>query len=168
MKKQISVTIFFLVVLMPFLAFGQLKKDTKTPAFVDVISKPAETYLLNFTDPSKFQMNHTLSMSFGMAGGAQMLQNSYLNTMLFNLSDNVTLRTDLGIMSTPYHTFGENSSVNDKQFFGRAELQYKLSKNSSLLLRFESLPYGMYNNGLYDRRLYSPLSRPYFGNDLNR
>jgi len=165
MKKNLSSLIFFTVAMVPVLAFGQLKKDTKAPVLADVISKPAESFLLNLSDPSKFQMNHTLSMSFGMSGGSQILQNSYLNTMLFNLSENLTLRTDLGILSTPYHTFGENSSLNDPQFFGGAELQYQMTKNSSLLLRFESLPYNMYGSGYYDRMMYSPLSRPYFFDD---
>lgn len=146
--------------LVPFLAFAQLKKDTKMPDITNVIAKPTESFLLNFSDPSKFQMNHTMSMSFGMGGGNQMLQNSYLNTMLFKLSDDITLTTDIGIMSTPYHTFGESSSLNDPQFFGGAELNYQVSENAFIQLRFESLPYNSYyNNGFYNNYR-SPFYRP--------
>ena len=64
---------------------------------------------------------------------------------------------------------GENSTLNDPRFFGGAELEYRLSKNSTLLLRFESLPYNGYSNGYYNRNLYSPLNRPYFFDDnINR
>lgn len=167
MKRQLIQLAFFIMLVIPFLAFGQLKKDSKTPAFVDVLSKPADAYLLNLSDPSKFQMNHTFSMSFGMSGHSQMLQNSYINTMHFLLSDDLTLRTDLGIMSTPYHTFGENSSLNDPQFFGGAELEYRFSKNSSLQLRFESLPYSYYYNNYYNSMYYNSFNRPYFF-DINR
>jgi hypothetical protein len=101
-----------------------------------------------------------------MGGGAQMLQNSYLNTMLFNLSENLTLRTDLGILQTPYHTFGESSSLNDPHFFGGAALEYRISKNAFLQLNFESLPYGTYNNSYYyNRMFYSPLNRSYYFDD---
>ena len=159
MQSKLSL-IFVIVLLVPFLAFAQLKKDTKIPDITNVIAKPVDNFLLSFSDPSKFQMNHTLSMSFGMAGGNQMLQNSYLNTMLFNLSDKLTLTTDIGILSTPYHTFGENSSFNNPRFFGGAELNYQVSENSFIQLRFESLPYNSYYNNGYYNSYRSPFYRP--------
>ena len=159
-SKLSSISIAFL--LIPLLAFGQLKKNTKLPEFTDVLAKPASSFLLNFSDPSKFQMNHSFSMSFGMAGNNNMLQNSYLNTMLFNLSDKITLKTDIGIMSTPYHTFGEKSSLNSPRFFGGAELNYQVSENSYIQLRFDSLPYSSYYNNSYNNynRYNSPFYRP--------
>jgi hypothetical protein len=160
MKRILSIN-FIALLLIPFLAFAQLKKDTKLPDISDIIAKPASNFLFDFSDPSKFQMNHTLSMSFGMAGNSQLLQNSYLNTMLFSLSDNLTLRTDIGILSTPYHTFGKNSSLNDPQFFGGAELNYQISENSFIQLRFDSLPYSSYYNNYYNN-YYSPFYRPSF------
>ena len=156
-RKLMLIAVTFLTV--PLLAFGQLKKDTKLPDFSDIITKPANNFLLNFSDPTKFQMSHSFSMSFGMSGNQQMLQNSYINTMFFNLSDGLTLRTDLGILSTPYHTFGDKSSLNDPQFFGGAELNYQVSENTFIQLRFDSLPYTGYYNGYYNS-YYSPFYRP--------
>lgn len=164
--KSISIKLLLLsAILMPFLAFGQLKKDTKVPQLLDVISKPANNYQFSLFDPSKIHMTHTFSMSFGMAGNSQMLQNSYINSILFNLSEDLTLRTDLGILSTPYHTFGNSSSLNDPQLFGGAELNYRISDHSSLLLRFDTSParYGssyLYNN--YNSPFYKP---NYFGKE---
>jgi len=157
--KRILILNIITLLLIPFLAFGQLKKDTKLPDISEILTRPSGGFLFDFSDPSKFQMNHTFSMSFGMAGNAQLLQNSYLNTMLFSLSDNLTLRTDLGILSTPYHTFGKNSSLNDPQFFGGAELNYQVSENSYIQLRFDSLPYSAYYNNYYNS-YYSPFYRP--------
>ena len=164
MKNRLGKLIFLLTIFTPFLAFGQLKKDTKEPQLIEVLSKPAENYLFNLLDPSKVQMNHSFSMSFGMAGNSQMLQNSYVNTILFNLSENFTLKTDLGILSTPYHTFGGNSPLNNQQFFGGAELHYRISDKSSILFRFESSPYAGYGSSYYYNDFSSPFYRPsYFG-----
>ncbi len=164
MKSRLGKILLLLIFLAPLIAFGQLKKDTKEPQFIDVLSKPADHYLFNLFDPSTVQMNHSFSMSFGMAGNSQMLQNSYVNTILFNLSEDLTLKTDIGILSTPYHTFGDNSPLNDQQFFGGAELHYKISNNSSLLLRFESSPYAGYGSSYYYNDFNSPFYRPsYFG-----
>lgn len=162
MKSPSLKLVLLSTILMPLLAFGQLKKDTQTPQLLDVLSKPANNFLLNFSDPSTMQMNHSISMSYGMAGNSQILQNSYINTVLFNLSENITLRTDLGILSTPYHTFGESSSLNDPRFFGGAELHYRLSENSSILLRFESSPYAGYGSSSLFNNYNNPFYRPNF------
>ena len=150
--KSISSNLFLILLLIPCLAFAQLKKDSKQPDFTNILAKPENSFLMSFLDPSKFQMNHSFSMSFGAGGGQQMLQNAYVNTMFFQFSENLTLTTDLGIMQTPYHTFGENSSVSNPQFFGGAQLNYKISDKSFLQLRFESVPYNYFNsrNNYYD------------------
>ena len=96
-----------------------------------------------------------------------MLQNSYINSMLFNFSEKLTIRTDLGIMSTPYHNFGENSSLSNPQFFGGVELNYQLSDKASIHFRIDSSPYGNYNQSMYNRynRYNNPFGRPnYFVN----
>ncbi len=165
MKNNFSASLLITLLLIPFLAFAQLKKDTKKPDFTNIITKPADSFLMGFLDPSKFQMNHSFSMSFGMGGGQQMLQNAYINTMFFQFSENLTLTTDLGIMQTPYHTFGKNNSLNDPQFFGGAQLNYKISEHSQLQVRFESLPGSYYN---YGNRYYNPFYRSnYFDRKTN-
>ncbi|KAA3616944.1 MAG: hypothetical protein D8M58_04905 [Calditrichaeota bacterium] len=165
MKNNYSKSLFFVLFLIPFLAFGQLKKDTKKPDFTNILAKPADSFLLGFLDPSKFQMNHSFNMSFGMGGGQQMLQNAYINTMFFQFSDNLTLSTDIGIMQTPYHTFGQNSSLNNPQFFGGAQLDYKISENSHLQLRFESVPASYFNQR---NQFYNPFYRSNYFDRGNR
>lgn len=166
MKYKFSFALFITLIFIPFMLFAQLKKDTKQPDFTSVLAKPAESYLFGLMDPSKFQMHHQFSMSFGMAGNAQMLQNAYMNTMNFMLSEDLILTTNLGILSTPYHTFGENSFLSSPQFFGGAELNYKISDESFLKLRFEKNPYGYYSPYGYDR--YSnPFYSPYRINRLS-
>jgi len=160
MCKKYSFALFITLLLIPFLAFAQLKKDTKVPEFTSILAKPAESFF-GFLDPSKMQMNHSFSMTFGMGGGSQILQNAYINTISYQFSEDLQLITNLGILATPYHTFGENSSLNNPRFFGGAELNYKISENSSLQLRFESLPYSYYN---YNNRYYDSFYRPVIQN----
>ncbi len=156
MKK---IVVFLLVSFaIPALSFGQLKKDADQPDFSSIVAQPTNNFLLDFIDPGKIRMNHSFSASFGMGGGQQMLQNAYMNSMYIQLSENVMLSTNLGIMSTPYHTFGESSFLDQPQFFGSAQLDYKISENAGLSLRFEKAPYttnSMFYNG-FDRRYYSP------------
>ena len=164
MRKNTTLITLFITFILPLSLFAQLKKDTVQPDFTSVLSKPADYFLLDFSDPSKFQMSHSFSMSFGMGGGNQVLQNTYMNTMSFQLSESMSLTTNLGILSTPYHTFGEKNSLSDPQFFGGAELSYQISEKSSLHFRFESSPYGYYN---YRNPYYSPFYRPSNWNNDN-
>ncbi len=165
MKKKFSARLFITLLLIPFLAFAQLKKDSKKPDFTNILSKPADSFLFGFFNPSSFQMSHSFNMSFGMGGGQQMMQNAYINTMFFQFSEDLTLTTDLGIMQTPYHTFGENSSLNNPQFFGGAQLNYKISENSNLQIRFQSMPATYYNS--YNR-YNDPFYRSNYFNRRNR
>ncbi len=156
MRKIFPGTLFLMLILVPIFASAQFKKDTKKPDFTSILVQPAESFLFSFLDPSKFKMSHSFNMSFGMGGGQQLFQNAYINTMFFQFSDNLSLTTDLGIMQTPYHTFGKNSSLNNPQFFGGAQLNYKISDDSFLQLRFESLPANSYNG--YNN-YYNPFNR---------
>ncbi len=144
MKSRIILIALVLSVLLPLNGFAQLKSNSKMPDFTSILSQPVGGFFDNLLDPSKFHMSHSFTMSFGMAGGAQMLQNSYVNTMFFQLSDNMRLTTNLGVMATPYHTFGNNSYLNKPVFFGGAQLDYKISDNTRLMFRIESSPYNNY------------------------
>jgi len=68
------------------------------------------------------------------------------------ISEKMVLRTNIGIMSSPYHSFGENSRFNKPMFFGGAELDYKITDKTRLMFRIESSPYQYYQP--YDRRYY--------------
>jgi len=145
MKYKIILIALVLSFAFPMSGIAQLKSNSKLPDFTSILAQPTSGFFDNLLDPSKFHMSHSLSMSFGMAGGAQMLQNSYVNTMFFQFSDKVQLTTNIGVMSTPYHTFGDNSYLNKPVFFGGAQLDYKLSDNTSLMFRIESSPYNRYS-----------------------
>ena len=67
--------------------------------------------------------------------------NSYLNTIDYKFSDNLFLTTKLGLMASPVNNLPNKNMFNDTQFFGGAEIRYLPTENSSVVLRFESVPY---------------------------
>jgi hypothetical protein len=150
MKKFLWVSIFILV---PMLAFGQLKSQTKMPSISDAIAKSDARSFFGFFDPSRLSMHHSFSMSYmsmGSAGG--MMVNSYMNTIDYQISNPLFLRLNLGLMNIPYSSF-QNPVLNNTQFFGGAELYYRPSENTLLKLGFDVRPGyygpGYYNNGWY-------------------
>ncbi len=150
--KKATLIAMVLIFTMPVWVSAQLKKDSYQPDITTALTQPSMPSLFSWLDVGKIRMNHQLSMSFGMGAGGQVLQNAYINSMFIPFSENLTLQTNIGIMSTPYQSFGDQSASNQPQFFGSAQLNYRISKNSSVTLRIEKAPYRYgygYGNGGY-------------------
>jgi len=151
MKKIIL--ILTIIILIPALTFGQLKKDLKQPDFSNILTKSSyENSLFSFIDPSKMNMSHSVSMSYSSFGGQSIFMNTYVNTIDYQINDQVSIRTDLGIMASPYNTLPNNSSINNNKFFGGAEINYRPNENTIFSLRFDSTPYMYYRPSIWDSR----------------
>ncbi len=151
MKKTVffSLLLAFTLILTDN-SVAQLRKDTVSPNISGILAAPGADVLFGLIDPSKIQMYHSASMSYGAMGGNGMMLSSYINTIDYQISENLFLRTNLGIMTSPYNTYGEDFYLNKPRIFGGAQLQYNISENSKLFLQFETRPYGYYNPTLGD------------------
>jgi hypothetical protein len=131
-----------LLLIIPVIGFGQLKKDISKPNISNTLQSAAYSNgLLGFLDPSRLQMYHSFSMSYMGFGGGGMMVNTYMNTLQYRFNDKLFLTTNLGIMNSPINSFKDNNALNQTQFFGGAELTYLPSKNTVISLRFDSSPF---------------------------
>ena len=146
--------IILLLIIIPTLGFGQLKKDVSNPNISEsLIYSQAKDAMIGFLDPSRFTMGHSLSMSYTAFGGGGAMINTYVNTLNYRFSEDLFLTTRLGIMNSPYNSLPGNHYLDDVQFFGGAELKWLPSENSAIFIRFERAPayyspghYGSYRN----------------------
>jgi len=142
-----------LTLIIPVLSFGQLKKDLEQPDFSNILVKQNNpNSVFSFLDPSKLKMSHSVSMSYSAFGGESIVMNTYINTIDYQFNDQLSLRTNLGIMGSPYNSMPNNAFLNDQHFFGGAELKYKPSDNTILSLSFQSLPYSYYRPSIWNSR----------------
>jgi hypothetical protein len=150
MKIHLFIVIVFAILLLnPRNDYAQLKKSDKSLHLSDFLANQGNTFL-SFMNPESFHMSHSISASYSALGnGNGIMLNSYINTIDMKLTDNLYLRTNIGIMSSPYNTLGTNFRLNKPQFFGGAEFRYKLTDNSSILLRVNYSPFQTYNNPGY-------------------
>jgi hypothetical protein len=145
MNRNINILMtVFLVLVFAVNSQAQLKKDTGNPNISSVLSKPNTDFLLGLLDPSKVHMHHSFSTSYSAFGNQGMMLSSYLNTIDFQLSENLFLQTNIGLMNSPYNTFGEDFYLNDTKFFGGAKLKYRINDQSSVQLQFDYSPYYYY------------------------
>ncbi len=114
--------IVVLVTVMPIIASAQFRTQ---PSIKDALTAPTSS-LGGLFDPDRFQMQHTFSVGFmSFGGGNSLMMNSYVNTINYRFNNNLFLRLNLGLFSTPYNSFGGNLQQNTTQFFGGAELLYR-------------------------------------------
>ncbi len=133
------VVVFVLMLALPL--FAQFRNQPTKPNISTILSNPRASLFNGFLNPEKLQMHHSVSMSFGTFGGQSLMLSSYMNTINYQISDRLWLRANIGIVSSPYNTFGQDFSLNKPQFFGGAQLNYKLSEHSSITLEFNRTPF---------------------------
>ncbi len=158
MKRTIILSIAFLIItFFNHNSFAQFRDQQTQPNISTALTGMPSSFLGGFLTPDKFHMHHTVSMSFGSFFGQSMMLSSYINSMDYQFSKNLWLQANLGIMSSPYNTFGKNFFLNKPQFFGSAQLNYRFNKNASVMLRIESSPFGYGYGNNYGYGFYSPM-----------
>jgi hypothetical protein len=159
-KKLGAVVFAALMVVGASQAGAQLKSQIEQePPVSDAITRQPEPVLLfGWFDPSKFSMQHSLSMSYQTMGGQGMSLGMYTNSMLYQFSHNLNARADVSLMYSPYNSFSTpGSRKNDLSsiFLSRAELNYSPWDNVLLRLEYQRIPWGNYYNN-------SPFYNPWF------
>ena len=135
----------------------------KTPAGEDarisesLIQPPSSTFLFDWFDPSRFQMHHTLSISYLTAGGQGMSLGTYTNSMLYQFSDNLNARADVSLSYMPTNSFSRFGKQDlSNLYLSRAQLNYRPWENMSIQVQYRALPF---------TALSSPWYQPWYRDD---
>ncbi len=162
MKKVLfSLICFFIITSVG--AFAQLRGDVSTPFDYQgsVINRQSATIQSKLGMLfSKIDMSHSYSMSFSSFGGSYQSMNAYTNTMQVNLTDRLDARVDLSFLHSPFggsSLYGANLN-NPRVVLSNAELNYKISDNALIQVRFQQLP-ASYGYGYGNDRFNNPWYR---------
>ncbi len=111
--------------------------------------------LFGFFNPANFSMQQSISMNYMTFGGQALSLATYTNSMTYRISQPLTLRADVSLMSSPYSTLGNSfaKSINGI-YLTRAELNYHPTKDFSIDVQFNQNPLYRYYNPYY---YYGPL-----------
>lgn len=149
--KKIYATILLLFVI-PLSVFGQLRDQDKPVPISQELIRPQDGGLfgLGILDPSRFNMSHSISMSYFSLGDAGVSQSLYLNTMTYQIASPLLLKLQWGIQSFPHNSFAKDHPAFKGGFFlSNAELKYKPSDKFEMKLQFNQSPYYMNNRYRY-------------------
>jgi hypothetical protein len=156
------------ILMIPQGSFGQLRNQqpVEKPDVYESIVKPADVsnLILGFFNPDNFQMHHSYSMSYSSMGGKGIALGMYTNSMLYRISNPLTLRVDWSLAYSPFSSFSKQFQ-NDLSglFLNRAELDYRPSKDLRINLQFRQIPGGYYSPSYYD--YYNPMYRGFYNEE---
>jgi len=147
MKQKNFAVIILALVLLPVLAFGQLKEQLKPQPFSQLLTQPQGLVGLIGLNPNRFSMQHSYSLSYMSLGGRGFSQGVYLNTMSYRFSDPLQVSLQWGFLNQPLSGFGVPSFYQNGLFFSGANVEYKPSRNLSIGLQFDRTPGGLWHRG---------------------
>ncbi len=98
-------------------------------------------FLSGLFDPSKFNMQHSFSLSYTSVAGQGISLGVYTNSMQYKFSDNLDVRTDISLMTSPFNTLGKDAQSSlSGLFLNRAELNYRPWQNTLLQISYRQMP----------------------------
>jgi hypothetical protein len=144
----------FLVVMLVFTSasYAQFREQLSDRSSVEnsLFRSGDDEPLFGFFNPANFSMHQSLSMDYMTMGGQSLSLATYTNSMIYRISDPLTLRADVSLMNSPYSTLGSSFSKNiNGIYLTRAELNYHPSKDFSIDLQFNQNPMYRYYNPYY-------------------
>lgn len=157
--------IFILILLTGIVSNAQFKDDSNTKIDLRsrMIKSPTSSFVLGFINPNNLTMNHSFSMSYSSFGGNGIALGVYTNSLFYKINDKANFILETSIVNSPYSTFGNASQSLNGIYISRAELNYKISKNSSFSIQFSNDP-----TRAYDPYYGSYYNDPWYNNLLNR
>lgn len=99
--------------------------------------------LSDLFSPEHFRMQHSYEMSMGTIGGYSYSLGVYTNSMLWQFSDKLAARVDIGVAHSP---FGGSLGLNQRPqiFLRNAEIAYRPRENMLFQFTVRQSPYGYF------------------------
>ena len=147
MRYKNFLTLTLVLVLLPVLAFGQLKEQLKPQSFSQLLTRPQGLIGLIGLNPKRFSMQQSYSLSYTSLGGRDFSQGVYLNTMSYQVADPLQVSLQWGVMNQPLSGLGVPSLYQNGFFVSGASVEYKPSRNLAVGLQFNRYPAGYWYRG---------------------
>ncbi len=144
--KKILPILFLLLISSQI--FGQFKDemDTKISIRNGIGNNSQSSLFTGFFNPNNFQMNHSFSMSYSAFGNQGLALGVYTNSMSYKFTENLNVEVDASFVNSPYSSYGrEHAKSLGGVYISRAQLNYKLSQNSNLMIQYRRIPNGYYS-----------------------
>jgi hypothetical protein len=143
MKKSALILALVAATLCCSMAMAQFKStvDPRPTVSESILRTGDGNFLSGLLDPNKFMMHHSFSLSYASFAGQGMSLGMYTNSMQYKFSDDLDIRTDISLMTSPFNSLSKEAqgSLNGL-FLNRAELNYRPWKNTLVQISYRQYP----------------------------
>ncbi len=158
------ILIILLVLAVAAGTYAQYRDESTPPSIKSRFTDP-QSGLFNIFDNPNLDMSHSFSMAFSSSSRGSVLQQMYMNSIRYRLSNPLSLNLRLGYLQQPYSSYEGGFTNDNGAFMGSANLMYRPAKNVFISFGISNIPYYYYPTGLdgYDW-YFSPFrstSQPY-------
>ncbi len=131
---------------------AQFKEELDKPVDIKkgILNGAPSTSLFGFINPNNFSMSHSVSMSYTAMGNHGIALGVYTNSMAYKFNDQFNIEVDASLVNSPYSSFGNDyaDQINGV-YLSRAQLNYKPTENTFIMLQFRNSPAGYSPYGYY-------------------
>ena len=145
------------ILFMTGILFGQTDNIPDLPGLGDhnPVSHQSDVSILNL---DRLDMNHSFSYSMASMGGKSFSYGIYTNSLNYQISDNVTFRSQLNFVQPTYSQLSDQMNGLNGELFYTAQLNYRPLPNLSLSFAISNFPYYSLRRGYtgFSPSLFSP------------
>lgn len=137
MKKTLTITAFLLSLAMPTGANTDPGINIGAPEGLNPLHP--NVVLKGLLDPSRFEINQSVSLGFGTGGSG--FSQVYLNNMTYQATEKLTINATLGLHNRAFGRGFYGSTTNGASFVvPNVSLIYKPRQNMTLMVGFSNIP----------------------------
>ena len=144
--------IFILIVFMSMSLFAQFNEDNFGFVTRDLgVKINNNSDMVSFLNINKLQMNHSISMSMGNSSLGSESYVSYHNRFYFPFSEKLNISGDVIFRQQAFFSNPMMQAIGNQNngVYFNTNLQYKISKNSTISIGMSNIPRYNYYNPYY-------------------
>lgn len=138
MVKNLKYIVIILTVIS--VGFAQYKTSLQNDNYIFDSQSQQSSGISSLFDPSRFNMNHSFSMSMLNTNNMSVGLASYTNNMNFTLRDNLRLQTYITFLQPKVLSSTSYNPYEDTQLYFDATLNYNPTPNTHLIFSFGNYP----------------------------
>lgn len=142
------------------------RPETRPSSGSALVRDDGGSFLLGWFDASRFNMRQSYSLSYSTMGLQSFSVGEYMNSMMYQISDPLSVQFDISLTHVPFSSLGDrfNDGLSGLRL-SRAQLDYRPSENTLFQIQFRQIPAGAYLRGWPSSGMDMGLDRPL---DLDR
>jgi hypothetical protein len=126
----------------------KVRPETRPSTGSSLVREDGGSFLLGWFDASRFAMRQSYGLTYSSMGGRGISVGEYTNSMMYQISDPLSLQFDVSLTHVPFSSYGDkfNKGLSGLRL-SRAQLDYRPSENTLFQIQFRQIPAGAYLRG---------------------